>query len=295
MIMSRARAYCFTSNNYTDETLASWRGCGSKYLVIGKEVGESGTPHLQGYVEFATVKSLSQLKAIDGRAHFEVRKGTPQQAADYCKKDGDFEESGTITKTRDEVTKENADKWAAHLAAAKAGKFDELPGNLVLHNYRNLVAIRNENLVVPHMDTPLDNYFVWGETHVGKSHWLNNTFPNAYIKPKNEWWCGYMGEEDVIVEDVCPGDFRASWIKNWADKWAFPAAFKGGHFKRIRPKRFVMTSNYPLEELFPRKEIPAISRRFHVLKINNLGALPVGEFKIREELNIPPEVEENAD
>lgn len=97
--MSRTRSWCFTLNNYTDEDLLRCKlvgeMSGTTYIVFGKEVGESGTPHLQGYVWFKSPRKLPAVKALIGeRAHFEPRKGTHAQAADYCKKDGDFQEFG---------------------------------------------------------------------------------------------------------------------------------------------------------------------------------------------------------
>lgn len=98
--MSRAKKWCFTLNNPTSDESSLlgnfWVNHHATYLVYGKETGESGTPHYQGFVIFHERKRLPALRAILPRAHWEVARGTPQQAADYCKKEGDFEEHGTL-------------------------------------------------------------------------------------------------------------------------------------------------------------------------------------------------------
>jgi hypothetical protein len=52
--ISPAIAWCFTLNNYTTDELeflsSSILGSGEYNYIIGKEIGESGTPHLQGYI-----------------------------------------------------------------------------------------------------------------------------------------------------------------------------------------------------------------------------------------------------
>lgn len=97
--MSRARHWQFTINNYTDDheralselAEASYTG----YLVYGKEVGASGTPHLQGHVSFVSQRRFLQVKADfpDG-THLEVVR-LLQHHIDYCKKDGAYREFGT--------------------------------------------------------------------------------------------------------------------------------------------------------------------------------------------------------
>ena len=42
--MSKSRNFCFTLNNYTEEEENILITADCKYLVMGKEVGESGTP-----------------------------------------------------------------------------------------------------------------------------------------------------------------------------------------------------------------------------------------------------------
>ena len=89
------RNVCFTCNNYTKEkyeyiiTLHIF-----KYLVVGKEVGECGTPHLQGYGVLKKRTLDTKLRKLLPGCHLEPRKGSHEQAADYCKKEDDFVEIG---------------------------------------------------------------------------------------------------------------------------------------------------------------------------------------------------------
>lgn len=65
------------------------------HLIFGKEVSESGTPHLQGYVRFSKRKRVATVKKVIGdEAHVEVARN-PVAAVQYCKKDGDFVEFGS--------------------------------------------------------------------------------------------------------------------------------------------------------------------------------------------------------
>jgi len=44
--MERSRNFVFTLNNYTTEEVELVKEWDCKYLIFGKEIGESGTPHL---------------------------------------------------------------------------------------------------------------------------------------------------------------------------------------------------------------------------------------------------------
>lgn len=99
--MTRSKYWCFTLNNYepNDETEAQAIDC--QYLVYGREVGENGTRHLQGYIEFLTRKRLDTVRRLfSGRAHWEPRRGTASEASNYCEKDGDVFQKGTMTDVR---------------------------------------------------------------------------------------------------------------------------------------------------------------------------------------------------
>lgn len=101
--ISPANAWCFTLNNWTKteyEFLSSkLLSLSEKYFyIVGKEVGETGTPHLQGYIalkaahkKFRPLPTFAVKRGESGQAvHFERAKGTRRQNYLYCSKDGDF-------------------------------------------------------------------------------------------------------------------------------------------------------------------------------------------------------------
>lgn len=74
----------FFDDKITDGTI--------NYCIFQKEKGTNGTPHLQGYLEFTSKRRLGFCKGILPRAHWEPRKGSREQARDYCSKNDTREE-----------------------------------------------------------------------------------------------------------------------------------------------------------------------------------------------------------
>jgi len=94
-------AFTFTFNNYTTDDVQRIRTLGTsdrvQYLIFGHEVGDEGTPHLQGFIQLkkSTRGSVVQrLLSARVRIHIEVLGSTALAASTYCKKDGAFEEFG---------------------------------------------------------------------------------------------------------------------------------------------------------------------------------------------------------
>lgn len=113
----KARFYCWTINNYVETELDALRTSlqedSVRYAVFGKEVGEGGTPHLQGFTAFVKQKSLKACKEVVGeRAHVEVCKGSEEDNYQYCTKGGEFEEFGTRKKQKGKRTDLEAFKTA---------------------------------------------------------------------------------------------------------------------------------------------------------------------------------------
>ena len=92
-----AKHWCFTLNNYTSENedslLSAFNSSRISYLIYGKEVGSSGTPHLQGFVSATKRIRLQGLNKNVVQAHWTVARDI-RASIEYCKKDGIVREFG---------------------------------------------------------------------------------------------------------------------------------------------------------------------------------------------------------
>lgn len=85
---SRARCWEFTLNNWVKSDLSQLtQYFANELYVIGEEIGENGTPHLQGHIECKNQMRFSTLKKAFPKAHWEVTKNK-MAARTYCKKSG---------------------------------------------------------------------------------------------------------------------------------------------------------------------------------------------------------------
>lgn len=88
-----SKYWCFTLNNYTEEEIGNLETTFSKFEILygyGREVGEQGTPHLQGWIESKNkIRPLETFKGLK-RIHWEKRKGTKEQNIKYCAKEGNY-------------------------------------------------------------------------------------------------------------------------------------------------------------------------------------------------------------
>lgn len=75
-------------NNYSDEELNALSQLDCPELVVARETGQEGTPHLHIFLRFQKRQYLSHLKKISERAHWEVVRDRAA-CISYCEKGGD--------------------------------------------------------------------------------------------------------------------------------------------------------------------------------------------------------------
>lgn len=272
----QSKYWCFTVNNPRSfhKDLNDLKNY--EYIVVGNEVGEEGTPHLQGFVVFKSRLRFNQVKTMIPRAHVETmyQFSTPKKASDYCKKDGDWTEEGVLPDYFGGASggikkRENFQKMIEH---AKSGSFDEImeidPVSYVQH-YHAFKRIKQDNPQKVANLPDVCGEWLHGEPGVGKSHKARIENPDLYDKPLNKWWDGYKGEDCILLDDVGlkQGEWLGDLLKRWSDKYSFPGEQKGTTVQ-IRPKKIVVTSNYKIEEIFQDATLcRALQRRFKEIEV----------------------------
>lgn len=265
------KAYCFTLNNYSeDEHSHIVRTCEneSRYAIFGKEVGELGTPHLQGYIIFTRALRFKTIKdRFLPRCHIEVASGSTDANIHYCSKDGQFREFGVRPKegggTRDEL----AVKFVSAIGQGHGGLVDfanEEPGTWYYsgHNMlRNYITLQK-----PVNRPDISVLWLFGAPGVGKSRRAHEMYPEAYIKePRTKWWNGYMLEQEVIIDDFGPNGIDINHLLRWFDRYKCLVENKGGMIPLYAIK-FVVTSNFHPKQIFSwageeNPQLPALERR----------------------------------
>jgi len=275
-----AKNWCFTHNNYTEDEYTNTIEIlerESFYFIVGKEVADTGTPHLQGYFQLRRRHNLSYVRDLLGsRIHFEVARGSAKQNRSYCSKDGCFREGGCIpsgrdtSKTRDDIAREF--KLAYRSGAAGLDQFsDDNPGAWF---YSGFTLLRNTQLIVQPIHRPdIQVKWIWGDPGTGKSRTAHEELPNAYLKePRTKWWNGYLHEKEVIIDDFGPMGIDLNHLLRWFDRYKCLVETKGGMLA-LHATTFIVTSNFEPSDCFkdkdgvPHPQMEALYRRINVIEM----------------------------
>jgi len=267
---ARNAKWCFTLNNYTEEeyklVMDKAQRFNPSYLIVGKEVGEKGTPHLQGYINLGNKgrRSLLQMKTLSARAHWEVARGSDMDSQKYCSKEGDFVEHGApqTAGARNDL-KSACDILKEKKSVAAVAR--EMPSTYVKYHrgFEALNAIYTDDDV---RDFKTKVTVLVGKPGTGKSRYAlevaKKLYPDSiYYKPRGEWWDGYDGHKCVIIDDYY-GWLKYDELLKICDRYPYRVPIKGG-FRQFRAQHIFFTSNVEINKWykFDGFTIDAISRR----------------------------------
>lgn len=250
----KARNLVFTWNNYQNceyEICLETLSIDAKYLVYGFEVGESGTPHIQGYVELKNPRSYKALNKeyFCNSAYFEKRKGTAKQASDYCKKDGDFKEFGEISSQGD---RKDIDLVREMVSDGKSMReiCQEASGYQSIRTAEKLLSYVEEK-----RDFKPEVTWIYGKTGTGKTRTaVEMCGDNEYWMSGKDlkWWDGYDRHEYVIIDDYRKDFCKFHELLRILDRYPYRIEIKGGS-RQLVAKYMIFTCPYHPEKIWENK------------------------------------------
>lgn len=270
--------WCFTLNNPTEEEIATYEtvlsGNAVRYGIFQREVGELGTPHLQGYVELKRPRALSTMRQLFPRIHAEPRRGTRDQARDYCLKSntavpdsrrefGDWASGGQGARTDIRAVVN-----AIQAGATPAEVIVQFPAFVARHprfadQFFNAIAAPRQWLTKV--------FVFYGPPGCGKSRLAYRLWPTLYSKPPGSaggvWFNGYASHRMVLIDDFRGTDIPFEFLLQLLDRFSLLVPTKGG-FAQFAPYIICITSNLPPSDWYHRSDpeqlAPLLRRLNHV-------------------------------
>lgn len=211
--------------------------------------------HLQMYLEFDKPQRLAAVRALfrGHPIHAESRKGTRDQARDYCRKEasrlaegGPWEwgtwEAGGQGKRND---------IADLLELAKTGASDTamIESNPAGYARAMKAFDRYKSQMAPPERPDIEVIVLWGEPGTGKSKmawenakaWAAEDGQVPYAMTDTQWWDGYDQHKVVVMDDFY-GTLQFQQALKVFDRYPTKVEIKGG-FKPLHARTFVITSN----------------------------------------------------
>lgn len=236
-----SRDYVFTCWKCPEPTEGEY-----SYLCYGiEQCPTTFRTHWQGLVLFNRTHRIPKAKRLVGGgddSHFEPRKGSRDDARNYCRKDGDFHEFGN---------------WVS--LGLKTGDILQLPVSQIKTDYplmyvrywrgiERLHAVKSPDWRDVHCT------WVWGETGMGKTRKVMSLKSVYKIDPPYKWWDGYENEDILLIDDYHSEAIPRGTFLNLLDGYPLRLETKGSHVWAHWTQVFV-TSNYS-----PPND-PAVARR----------------------------------
>lgn len=265
---SRSRSWCFTVNNYNDEELNILHKEKYKkqiaYAVIGEEIGENNTPHLQGYVRFKNQKIFDQLKKIYPRAHIELAKGSDNDNFNYCTKDNKYTEIG----------EKNTQGKRTDIDLIRQMVKEHKPMNEIAFAATSYQSLKHAETLMKYQDKPpsVKRNILWyyGEPGSGKTRLaIEQAGEDYYITMNNlKWWDGYTGQKYIIVDDFRKDFCTFHELLRILDRYPYRVNTKGSSmWLQPTTTHIIITSAYHPQVVYEtREDIKQLLRRIDTIR-----------------------------
>lgn len=241
-----SRKWIFTLNNYNEADCACLQNLEVQRIVVGKEVGENGTPHLQGFIVFKSNYRLSSLKKLLPRAHWTIPVGTPDACWNYCVK----EDAWLMKDNR--VGQGARTDWALARQQAEAGDWGAIDPSVLIRFPNGLLRVRELCLRAAQPNwREVRVYLYWGDTGTGKTRRAVEDGAFIVNHGSTGWtFNGYDGEAAICLDEFY-GDMPLRQLLRMCDGYRYNGQLRGGGVVPALWTRVYITSNANPREWYP--------------------------------------------
>jgi len=288
--MSKGKHFCFTSNNPSEEDLNKLAEIAPQcqFLIYQLEVGESKTPHIQGFISFPKDTYFRNVQKIlsflSSTPHIETAKGSPLQNRVYCSKaegriKGPFE-FGELPVTRQGRRSDLEGPCQDIKDGASIVKIaSDYPSVFVKH-YRGLQALKDTIAPIPSRSSMPVVSVYYGRSGTGKSARalaeatrIGGSVDQVYLVDHRANgqvdWSGYNQQKCVIFNDFY-GGMQWSHLLRLCDRYGHKvsALYKSIDFTSTH---IFFTSNKHPRYWYKNVDDPTpfFRRLTHLLEMNN--------------------------
>lgn len=241
---------------------------------------ETGRVHIQGYSEFTRPVRVSSLK-VDcfHKCHFERRRGTRDQAIDYCQKEesrvvgsepiwvGDYKRGGQGKRVDLLEVKSLLDEGKSEVAISEECFPAWCRYHKAFRRYRDIhVEVRSWKTTFT---------ILWGDAGTGKTRAVYDQFgfDKVYDVPRpnggSVWFDGYVPvNHEVILFDDFYGWCPLHLLLKLADRYPMQLPVKGSHVPMVA-KHLYITSNTHYDEWYKWDEFASALKDAFVRRIDD--------------------------
>jgi len=264
------KTWCITWNNYTEENIQKLKDLeGFNLLTIGKEVGESGTPHLQVSITFKRACRWSQLKRVLKSPHIELAIN-PDWAHNYCIKDDKY------------IRIDNRTQGARN-------DLKDIAKNIAVKGLRETIFERPDMYIKYHAGMEKLNavfvdfkrdfkpivYWLYGDTGTGKTRYVIEHEPDLWMSGKNlEWWQGYNGQKATVFDDFRKDFCTFHELLRIIDRYPYTVMVKGGSRELCSERMYITTPYSPQDTYETREDVKQLLRRIdYIIHFDKRGGV----------------------
>jgi len=265
-----SRNFCFTINNYTNNDLTCLNNILNdkhvRYCISAKEIGKQGTPHIQGYIELNSPMRMKALNLLLGnRASLRIRRGSSDENVIYCKKDGDFKEMGSRSKSGQGARSDLYSMMECIRENVPELEMCEIMPETCARFMR--FASYYRSLVEAEASKPfrfVTTIVVIGKKGQSKSRWVREQDPDIFeVNCMDPFpFDGYQGEKSIILDDF-GGKLPYSQMLRILDGYRLRLSIKGGHRYAMWDRVYITDNDLP--DTWYQKGLRSLRRRIHYI------------------------------